>query len=106
MPAHSELVSLARTPVHGGAAELSELEIEAIDLFIGLIRLLGMPKSVGELYRLLFVSPVALPMETLMERLNMSMGSARHGVRLIRSFGAAIRAFATADRRIHYVAEW
>ncbi|MEI9897780.1 MAG: hypothetical protein WDN28_28965 [Chthoniobacter sp.] len=61
---------------NGRSPALSELEIEAIDLFISLIRLLGMPKSVGELYGLLFVSPVALPMDTLMERLNMSKGSA------------------------------
>src|SRR5260221_7158123 len=106
MPAHSELVSLARTPVHGGAAELSELEVEAIDLFIGLIRLLGMPKSVGELYGLLFVSPTPLPMDALMDRLQMSKGSASQGLKLLRSFGAVKTVYVAGDRRDHYVAEF
>jgi HTH-type transcriptional regulator, glycine betaine synthesis regulator len=105
MSAESHLDSLEHAPVGTGVPALSELEIEAIDLFIGLIRLLGMPKSVGELYGLLFVSPVALPMETLMERLKMSKGSASQGLKLLRSFGAVKTVYAAGDRRDHYVAE-
>jgi HTH-type transcriptional regulator, glycine betaine synthesis regulator len=106
MSAHSELASPTRAPVHGGMAELSELEVEAIDLFIGLIRLLGMPKSVGELYGLLFVSPTPLPMEALMDRLQMSKGSASQGLKLLRSFGAVKTVYVAGDRRDHYVAEF
>src|SRR5262249_58444748 len=85
---------------------LSELEVEAIDLFIGLIKLLGMPKSVGELYGLLFVSPTPLPMETLMDRLDMSKGSASQGLKLLRSFGAVKTGYVAGDRRDHYLAEF
>jgi len=85
---------------------LSELEVEAIDLFIGLIKLLGMPKSVGELYGLLFVSPAPVPMETLMDRLQMSKGSASQGLKLLRSFGAVKTVYVAGDRRDHYVAEF
>src|SRR5271154_152452 len=85
---------------------LSSLEIEAIDLFISFVRLLGMPKSVGELYGLLFVSPHALPMETLMERLNMSKGAASQGLKLLRSFGAVKTAYVAGERRDHYLAEF
>lgn len=105
MPAETEFDPLVHAPANGRSPALSELEIEAIDLFISLIRLLGMPKSVGELYGLLFVSPVALPMDTLMERLNMSKGSASQGLKLLRSFGAVKTVYAPADRRDHYVAE-
>jgi len=105
MPADTELDSPVHAPANNGAPVLSELEIESIDLFIGLIRLLGMPKSVGELYGLLFVSPIPLPMETLMDRLNMSKGSASQGLKLLRSFGAVKTVYAPADRRDHYVAE-
>lgn len=107
MSAESALDPLEHAPATGRGAlpALSELEIEAIDLFIGLIRLLGMPKSVGELYGLLFISPVALPLETLMERLKMSKGSASQGLKLLRSFGAVKTVYAARDRRDHYVAE-
>jgi DNA-binding transcriptional regulator GbsR (MarR family) len=106
MSAHTELDSPEHAPVKAGASELSELELEAIDLFIGLIRLLGMPKSVGELYGLLFVSPVAMPMDTLMDRLKMSKGAASQGLKLLRSFGAVKTVYVAGDRRDHYVAEF
>lgn len=105
MRAHSELDSHEHAPNSKGRPVLSELEVEAIDLFIGLIKLLGMPKSVGELYGLLFVSPVPLPMETLMDRLQMSKGSASQGLKLLRSFGAVKTVYVAGDRRDHYVAE-
>lgn len=85
---------------------LTALEVEAIDLFISLVKLLGMPKSVGELYGLLFVSPDALPMDGLMERLNMSKGAASQGLKLLRSFGAVKTLYVAGDRRDHYVAEF
>ena len=65
-----------------------------------------MPKSVGELYGLLFVSPAPLPMETLMDRLQMSKGSASQGLKLLRSFGAVKTVYVAGDRRDHYIAEF
>lgn len=88
------------------ASTLTPLEVEAIDLFISFVRLLGMPKSIGELYGLLFVSPEALPMETLMDRLNMSKGAASQGLKILRSFGAVKTAYVAGDRRDHYLAEF
>ena len=37
-------------------SSLSDLEVESIEMFINFLRLLGWPKSVGEIYGLLFVS--------------------------------------------------
>ena len=88
------------------APALTPLEVEAIDLFISFVRILGMPKSVGELYGLLFVSPDPLPMDTLMERLNMSKGAASQGLKLLRSFGAVKTSYVAGDRRDHYLAEF
>ena len=39
-------------------ARLSELDIEAIEMFISFLKLIGLPKSVGEIYGLLFVATV------------------------------------------------
>jgi DNA-binding transcriptional regulator GbsR (MarR family) len=88
------------------ASLLTPLEIESIDLFISFVRLLGMPKSVGELYGLLFISPEALPMDGLMARLQMSKGAASQGLKLLRSFGAVKTVYVAGDRRDHYFAEF
>ena len=93
-------------PAPSTPSALTPLEVECIDLFISLVRILGMPKSIGELYGLLFVSPDALPMETLMERLNMSKGAASQGLKLLRSFGAVKTIYVAGDRRDHYLAEF
>lgn len=105
MPAH-QVASAADSHGDGAPAALSPLEIETIDLFISLVRILGMPKSVGELYGLLFVAPEALPMETLMDRLNMSKGAASQGLKLLRSFGSVKTIYVAGDRRDHYLAEF
>lgn len=109
MPADPQIESQPDAPVFGIASiasELTALEVEVIDLFISLVRILGMPKSVGELYGLLFVSPEALPMDTLMERLKMSKGAASQGLKLLRSFGAVKTTYVAGDRRDHYLAEF
>jgi DNA-binding transcriptional regulator GbsR (MarR family) len=84
---------------------LSELETQAIDLFIGLVGLLGLPKSIGELYGLLFFSAQPLAMDDLMKRLNMSKGAASQGLKLLRSFGAIKTVYVAGSRRDHYLAE-
>ena len=36
--------------------QLSEIEVEIIDLFVNLLHFAGLPKSVGEIYGVLFAS--------------------------------------------------
>ncbi|MDX2079841.1 MAG: hypothetical protein SFU53_03585 [Terrimicrobiaceae bacterium] len=89
----------------GGGSTLEPLEIEAIEMFINFLKLIGLPKSVGEIYGLLFVSPRPLPMEELMARLQISLGAASQGLKLLRSFGAVKVVYSPGDRRDHYVAD-
>lgn len=84
---------------------LSELEVEAIEMFINFLRLIGLPKSVGEIYGLLFVAPKPLAMDDIMERLNISLGAASQGLKLLRSFGAVRVVYERGERRDHYVAD-
>lgn len=86
-------------------AGLSELELEAIELFINFLRLIGLPKSVGEIYGLLFVAPKPMAMDQIMERLDLSLGAASQGLKLLRSFGAVRVSYVRGDRRDHYVAD-
>jgi DNA-binding transcriptional regulator GbsR (MarR family) len=87
------------------AEKLTELEVESIEMFINFLRLLGLPKSVGEIYGLLFVSSRPLAMDDLMERLEISLGAASQGLKLLRSVGAVKVVYAPGERRDHYVAD-
>jgi len=91
----------------GAAREtgLSQLEVEAIEMFINFLRLIGLPKSVGEIYGLLFVAPQPMAMDEIMGRLNISLGAASQGLKLLRSFGAVRVTYQPGDRRDHYVAD-
>ena len=60
-------------------ARLSELEIEAIDMLINFLRIVGLQKSIGEIYGLLFVSAKPLAMDDIMNRLDISLGAASQG---------------------------
>lgn len=87
------------------AEALSALEVEAIELFIGFFKLIGLQKSVGEIYGLLFVSPRALAMDDIMLRLGISLGAASQGLKVLRSVGAVKPVYVPGDRRDHYVAD-
>lgn len=86
-------------------ARLSELDIEAIEMFISFFKLIGLPKSVGEIYGLLFVAPRPLSMDELMEKLQISLGAASQGLKILRSVGAVKAVYAPGQRRDHYVAD-
>jgi len=87
------------------SGSLSELEIEAIDLFISFMKLIGLPKSVGEIYGLLFVSGPPLNAEQITDRLQISAGAASQGLKLLRSFGAVRSIYVPGDRRDHFSAD-
>ena len=84
---------------------LSALEVESIELFIGFFKLIGLQKSVGEIYGLLFVSSRALAMDDIMTRLGISLGAASQGLKVLRSVGAVKSVYMPGDRRDHYVAD-
>ena len=85
--------------------ELSALEIEVIDVFVSLVKMLGIPKSVAEIYGLLFVSPKPMALDSIMLRLSISKGSVSQGLKLLRGLGAIKQIYVAGDRRDHYVAE-
>jgi DNA-binding transcriptional regulator GbsR (MarR family) len=86
------------------ASHLSDLEVESIEMFINFLRLLGWPKSVGEIYGLLFVSSEPLAMDDIMARTGMSLGAASQGLKLLREFGAVRTVYMPGERKDHYLA--
>jgi DNA-binding transcriptional regulator GbsR (MarR family) len=85
--------------------QLLPVELEVIGLFVNAVKMLGMPKSVGEIYGLLFIAPGPLPLDALVERLKISKGSASQGLKVLRAFGAVKQVYVAGDRRDHYAAE-
>ncbi len=86
------------------ASALSPVEVEAIDLFVQFSRALGQPRSYAEIYGLLFVSHEPLPMDALIERLNLSKGSASQGLKYLEDLGAVRTVYLAGERRTHYEA--
>jgi len=84
---------------------LSDLEVESIEMFIGFFKLIGLQKSIGEIYGLLFVSPRALSMEEIIDRLGISLGAASQGLKVLRSVGAVKAVYVPGDRRDHFAAD-
>src|SRR6266478_6924145 len=85
-------------------AGLSPLETEIIDFFVELSRLLGQPRSLAEIYGLLFISAHPLAMDDVIERLRLSKGSASQGLKFLRNMGAVRMVYVPGDRRVHYEA--
>lgn len=93
--------------VRKGAAKasLTQVEREVIAFFVRMANLLGMPRSIGEIYGLLFISPRPLHMDELRMRLGLSKGGTSLGLKLLRSFGAVRTVYVPGDRRDHFAAE-
>ncbi|MDQ8199767.1 hypothetical protein QEH56_16515 [Pelagicoccus enzymogenes] len=85
--------------------QLSDIERELIAFFVNAAQAFGLPKSVGEIYGLYFASEQPLPLDQVVEKLQISKGSASQGIRFLRSINALNPAYVSGDRRDHHVAE-
>lgn len=81
---------------------LSDFETQVVSFFCDGVRILGLPKSIGEIYGLLFVSPEPLALDDFVTKLNISKGSASQGIRLLRELGAVSEAEGKVARRSYY----
>ena len=87
-------------------SELSRLEQESVDYFVSFVQLLGMPKSVGQIYGLMFVATEPLALDDIRERLDLSKGSVSQGLATLKGFGAIIPVSVEGDRREHHSADF
>ena len=86
-------------------AGLRPVEKEALEIFGRVAWLLLLPRSVGEIYGLLFLAPAPLSMEAIRARLSLSKGGTSMGLKTLRAFGAVRIEYLPGDRREHYQAE-
>lgn len=81
------------------------LEMESVEFFVSFVQVFGLPRSIGQIYGLLFVSARPLPMDEVVTRLGISKGSASQGLALLRSLGAVTSRPVPEDRREHFQAD-
>lgn len=87
------------------SSSLAPWRLAIIDFFVRAADLLGMPRSYGEIYGLLYSSEKPLQLGEVVELLGISKGSASQGLRALRQFGAVKIVFVPGDRRDYYEAE-
>lgn len=82
---------------------LDDLESQVVGVFVDGVKVIGLPRSIGELYGLLFISPGPLSLDDLVARLGISKGSASQGLRALKELGAVREAQVPgSDRRTYY----
>jgi DNA-binding transcriptional regulator GbsR (MarR family) len=84
---------------------LTQFQVEVISLFISAAIALSLPKSLGEIYGLFFSTEEPLAFEDVVEKLQISRGSASEGIRRLRAVGALIPIDVPGHRREHFTAE-
>lgn len=85
--------------------ELTEFEREVIAIFVDMMQTLGLPKSYGEIYGLLYATPEPLGFGEIHERLSLSKGSVSGGLKALKEIGAVKVAPLGSDRRERYEPE-
>jgi DNA-binding transcriptional regulator GbsR (MarR family) len=84
---------------------LGPVEAQVIQVFVDGVKVLGLPRSIGEIYGLLFISPDPLSLDDLVQRLGISKGSASQGLRALKGLGAVREIPVENSRRSHYRAD-
>ena len=81
--------------------EIPAIDDRLLSYFQDGVRVLGLPKSVGEIYSVLYISPSPLTMLDLVTRLGISKGSASQGLKMLRTLGAVREVDFKDDRKTY-----
>ena len=76
-----------------------------IDIFVRGAGLIGLPRSIGEIYGLLYCSPEPINFDQIADRLQISRGSVSMGLKVLRQIGAVKVHYQPGVRKDHYVPE-
>ncbi|MCX6937199.1 MAG: transcriptional regulator [Verrucomicrobia bacterium] len=85
-------ISAGQTAPVTPSPQLTPFEAQVVEVFTDLVQLLGLPKSVGEIYGLLFATAEPLVFAEIERKLDLSKGSVSQGLRTLRELGAIIPA--------------
>ncbi len=87
------------------SGESASFEDGLVEIFSEMADLFGNPRSHGAIYGLLFASSEPLSMDEIVDRLEISKGSASQGLRLLEELGAVVREREEGSRSSRYVAK-
>jgi DNA-binding transcriptional regulator GbsR (MarR family) len=76
-----------------------------IDSFVRAASLIGLPRSIGEIYGLLYCSQAPLNFDEIEARLGLSRGSVSQGLKTLRQIGAVKLQYIPGERKDNYVPE-
>src|SRR4051794_22383596 len=77
----------------------SKARRELVDCTGRLFQRVGLPRSTGQIYGLLYLSPKPLSLDDIVASLGLSKGSASNGTRHLLSLGAIRRVWAPGERK-------
>ncbi len=86
-------------------AEMPSWEAGVVELFVRGANLVGLPRSVGEIYGSLFCAENPLTFDELVARLQISRGSVSQGLKVLRQLGAVKVHYIAGSRKDHYIVE-
>lgn len=87
------------------ATTLTPVEAEVIAFFVRVANTWGFPRSLGEIYGIVFCSAEPLSLDDVSERLQISRGSASQGLRMLVKLGALQSPYVGHARRTYYEVE-
>lgn len=76
-----------------------------IDSFVRAAALIGLPRSIGEIYGCLYCSPEPLDFDQIQQRLGISRGSVSGGLKTLRQLGAVKLHYVPGSRKDYYLPE-
>jgi|GEM_PF-164216 len=83
---------------------LSKTRLEFIEAVGRICQQFGLPRSIGQIYGLLYLSPASLSLDDIVEQLSISKGSASTGTRQLTSWQAIKQVWIPGDRRDYFEA--
>ena len=84
----AQVSGFGSTPSLPSASSLAPFESELVAVFADLVVLLGLPKSMGEIYGFIFASAEPPTFADIEHKLGLSKGSVSQGLRALRELGA------------------
>ncbi len=84
---------------------ITEVETEVIDIFVRAAQVIGLAKSIGEIYGLLFIAEEPMSMDQIMAKLRISLGTASQGLKQLRAFKAVKAVYVPGKRKDYFTAE-
>jgi DNA-binding transcriptional regulator GbsR (MarR family) len=86
-------------------SELSGAQWMVVDICVRSAGILGVPRSIGEIFGFVFCSTKPISFDDVVRVLKLSNGTASHGLRHLKRIGAVRTCYLAQDRRDYYVAE-